>query len=160
MKPLLGLKLVLELEEKLKQVSAAVSAQVAMLEDMKVAKLMRMQLILVAVRQGVAAKQMSMLVLELEEKLRQVRAAVPAQVAMLEDTKVAKLMRMQLILVAVRQWVAAKQMSMPALEVVALTINYNYGALKNQVVILILFAVRMRRIIQIIVIDDLFCSMP
>jgi hypothetical protein len=60
------------------------------------------------------------LVLELGEKLKQVRAAVSAQVAMLEDMKVAKLMRMQLILVA------AMQMSMPVLEVVVLTINYNY----------------------------------
>jgi hypothetical protein len=53
MKPLLGL------EEKLKQVRAAVSAQVAMLEDMLAAKLMLMQLLLVAGRQG------SMPVLEL-----------------------------------------------------------------------------------------------
>ena len=66
------------------------------------------------------------LVWELEETLRQVRAAVPAQVAMLEDMKVAKLMRMQLLLVVVRQGVVAKQMLMPVLEVVALTINYNY----------------------------------
>ena len=66
------------------------------------------------------------LVLELEGKLSQVRATVPAQVVMLEDMKVAKLMRMQLLLVAVRQGVAAKQMTMPVLEVVALTINYNY----------------------------------
>ena len=59
---------------------------------------------------GAVAKQMSMLVPELEKKPKQVRAAVPAQLAMLEDMKVAKLMRMQLLLVAIRQGMAAKQM--------------------------------------------------
>jgi len=106
------------LEEKLKQVRAAVPAQVAMLEEMKVAKLMRMQLLLVAVRQEVVAKEMSMPLLELEEKLKQVRAAVSAQVAMLEEMQVARLMRMQLLLVTLRQGVTANHMSMPVLEVV------------------------------------------
>lgn len=59
LKLLLRLKLVVKLEQRLTQVRAAVPAQVAVLEDMQVAKLMLMQLLLVA------AKQMSMLVLGL-----------------------------------------------------------------------------------------------